>query len=56
MNAHEYTNNRLKLDQTNPYVPIKEEIIAMVDEENDAIDNEPIDEVVNLHIGDVVVD
>ena len=38
------------------YVPIKEEIMSMLDERDHAIDNEPIEEVDNVQVGDVVVD
>ena len=41
-----------KFDLNNPYIPIEEEIIGMLDERNDA---EPIEEVDNVQIGDVMV-
>ena len=40
----------------NPYIPIEEEIISTLDERDNAPDNEPIEEVDNMQIGDVVVD
>ena len=39
-----------------PQIPIEEEIISTLDERDDAPDNEPIEEVDNMQIGDVVVD
>ena len=56
MNAHEFINYELEFDLINPYIPIVEEIIGMLDERHDAFDNEPIEEVDNVQISDVVVD
>jgi hypothetical protein len=56
VNAHEFINYEPGFDLNNPCVPIKEEIISMLDEEDDATDNEPIEEVDIMQIGDVVVD
>ena len=56
MNAHEFTSDELELDLNNPYIPIEEEIISMLNERDDAVDNEPIEGVDNVQIGDVVVD
>jgi hypothetical protein len=43
------------INLNNPYTFIEEEIIGNLDERDDAIDNERIEEVDNVHIGDVVV-
>lgn len=51
MNAHE-----LKFDIYNSYILIEEEIICMLDERDNATNNEPIEEDDNVQIGDVVVD
>jgi hypothetical protein len=56
LNGHEFINHELKFDLKNPYIPIEEEIIGMLDGRGDAIDNEPIEKVDNVQIGDVVVD
>jgi hypothetical protein len=56
MNAHEFINYELEFDPNNPYIPIKEEIIGMLDGRGDAVDNEPIEEVDNVQISDVVID
>ena len=55
-NAHEFINYELEFVLNNPYTPIEEEITCMLDERDDATDNEPIEEVGNVQIGDVVVD
>ena len=56
LNAHEFINYALKFDPNNPYISIKDEIIGMLDERDDVVNNEPIEEVGIVHIGDVVVD
>ena len=56
MNAHKFIIYELEFDLNNPYTPIKEEIIGMLDERGDAADNEPIEEVDNVQISDVLVD
>jgi hypothetical protein len=43
-----------KFDLHNPYISIEEESISMPDERDDVVDNEPIEEVDNVQIGDVV--
>lgn len=55
MNAHEFINNELEFDLNNSYVLIEEEIIGILDERNDATDNEPIKEIDNVQIDDVLV-
>jgi hypothetical protein len=44
------------MSSSNSYIPTEEEIIGMLDERDDVTDNEPIEEVDNAQIGDVVVD
>ena len=56
MNAHEFIDYELEFDLSNPYMPIEEKIIGMLDERDDAIDNEHVEEVDNVQIGDVMVD
>ena len=56
MNAHEFLNYELQFDLNNPCIPIEEEIIGMFDGGGDAPNNEPIEEVDNVQISDVVVD
>jgi hypothetical protein len=56
MNAHEFIKYELEIDLNNPYIPIQEEIIGMLDKEDDATNNEPIEKVDNVQIGDVAVD
>ena len=56
MNAHEFINYVLDFDLNNLYIPIEEEIISMLNERDNATNNEPIEEVDNVQIGDVVVD
>lgn len=41
--------------QTVPYKPIEEGIVGMLDERDNAIDNEPIEEAGSVQIGDVLV-
>ena len=36
MNAHEFINYELEFDINNPYIPIEEELIGMLDERDDA--------------------
>ena len=40
MNAHEFIDYELEFDLSNPYIPIEEESIGMLDERDDAIENE----------------
>jgi hypothetical protein len=56
MNAHEFIKYELEFDLNNPYIPIEEEIIGMLDKGDDATNNEPIENVDNVQIGDVMVD
>ena len=57
MNAHEFVNNELEFDLNSVYIAIAEEIISMLDERDEAVaDNEPIEEVDNVQIGDIVID
>jgi hypothetical protein len=56
MNPHELINYEPEFDLSNPYIVIEKEIIGMLNERDDAIDNEHVEEVVNMQIGDVVVD
>ena len=44
------------VDLNNPYIHIEQEIIGVLAEQDNAIDNEPIEEVDNVQIDDVVVD
>jgi hypothetical protein len=37
-------------------MPIEEEIIGMLDERDDAADNDHIEEVDNVQIGDIMID
>ena len=54
MNAHEFINYELKFNSNNRYLLI--ELIGMIDERDDTTNNVPIEEVDNVHIGDMVVD
>ena len=45
----------MEFELNNPYIPIEQEIIGMLDERDDAANN-LIEEVDNERIGDVVVD
>ena len=54
MNAHEFINYELEYDLNNPYKHAGE-IISMLDERDDVADNEPLEEVENVQIGDVVM-
>jgi hypothetical protein len=56
MNAHEFINYELEFDINNPCIAIKDEIIGMLDAGGDVSDNEPIEEVDNVQISDLVVD
>ena len=49
MNAEEFINYELKSDLNNPYIPIEEKIISLLDGGGDAIDNEPVEEVDIVH-------
>ena len=40
MNAHEFTNYELEFNQNNPQIPTKEEKVGMLDERDDATNNE----------------
>jgi hypothetical protein len=42
-------------DLNNPYIPIEEGIISMLNERDGATDNSPLEEVDNTQVGDVVV-
>ena len=52
MNAHEFISYEVEFDINNPYVPVEEEIIGMLDERDDATNNIPLEEVVNVQIDD----
>ena len=56
MNTHEFITFELDFDLNNPYLPIEEEIIGILDDKYNAIDNELIEIVDNVQIDDVVVD
>ena len=56
MNTFEFINYELHFDSSYPYTPIEEEIIGMLNEIDVAVDSEPIKEVDNVQIGDVLVD
>ena len=43
MNAHEFINYELEFDLNNPYIPIEEEVIGMLNG-GDTTHNEPIEE------------
>ena len=45
MDAHEFINYEEEFDLNDPCIPIVEEIIGMLDESDDATNNDPIDEV-----------
>ena len=55
MNAHEFINYELEFDINDPYIPT-EENRGMLDEGDDATNNELIEEVDNMQISDEVVD
>ena len=55
MNAHEFINYELEFDFNKFQIPIKEEIIGVLDERNGATVNEPNIETDNVQIGDVLV-
>ena len=55
MASHEFINHKLKFDLNNPYIPtIEKEIMSMLDDKDGVTDNELIEEVDNVQIGDVV--
>ena len=54
--GHEFINYELVFDLNNPYIPIEEDIIYMLDGRGDAAGNRPIEEVDNVQITDVLVD
>ena len=56
MNTHEFITYELDFNLNNPYLPTKEEIIGMLDDKDNATNNEPIEEVDIVQIDDVVVD
>ena len=56
MNAHEFFKYEPEFDINDPYIPTKEENIGMLDEGDDASDNELIERVDNVQISDVMVD
>jgi len=39
-----------------PHIPIEEEITSMLDERDDVANNEPIEEIDNVQIGEEVID
>ena len=51
MNAHEFINYELEFNPNNPYIPIKEEIIGMLDGGGDVVDNVQISDVVIDRVG-----
>ena len=53
MNANTFIKYELEFHLNDPYIPIEEEIIGLLDIIGDAIDNEPIEEANNVQIGDV---
>jgi hypothetical protein len=55
LNSDGFIDYKLECDLNNPCIPFKAEIIGSLDERHNAVDNEPIEEVVNVQIGDVVV-
>jgi hypothetical protein len=56
MNVREFINHEVELYPNSPYIPIEEGIIGtMLDERDNAIDNEPIEEAGSVQIGDVLV-
>ena len=56
MNAHDFINYELEFDLINHYIPIEEEILDMLDESDDAANNDSIEEASTMQIGDAVVD
>ena len=56
MNAHEIIDKALELWSKQSPRAIEEEIVGILDERDDATDNEPMQEVDNVQIGDVLVD
>jgi hypothetical protein len=50
MNARVFIKYELEFNLSNPYVSIEEGSIDMLDERDDATDNEPIEEVDNVQI------
>ena len=56
MIAHEFINYELESDLNDSYILTEEEIISILDGGGDEADNEPIEEVDNVQISDVVVD
>lgn len=56
LNAHEFIHYELEFNYLNtPYMLIEEEITNILNERDDAADNQPIEEADNMQIGDVVV-
>lgn len=55
MNAHEIIDKALELWSKQSPRAIEEEIVGILDERDDATDNEPMQEVDNVQIGDVLV-
>ena len=57
LNAHEFIHYELEFNYLNtPYMSIEEEITNILNERDDAADNQPIEEADDMQIGDVVVD
>jgi hypothetical protein len=57
LDAHEFIHCELDVDYLNtPYMLVEEEIINMLDERDDVVDNQPIEEVDNVQISDVIID
>ena len=56
MNARGFINYKLECDLSNLYIPFEGDIKGLFDERDDAIDNEYMEEVNNVQIGDVLVD
>ena len=54
INAHEFINKELKLDLTDSYKLIEDEIIGMIDKREDAVNNGSIKDVDNMQISDVL--
>ncbi len=54
MSAHEFMNYEQKIHLKNPYMPIEEKIVGMLDERTDLVGNGPIEEVDKCASGDVM--
>ena len=53
---HAFIKYEPEFNLNNPYIPIEEEIISMLDEGGDVVDRGPIEEVHDVEIIDMVVD